>query len=102
MLVCRDLTCAYARNAPPVLNGCSAVFSAGRLTALIGGNGCGKSTLLKAVMGFVPVSDGRIELDGRDARHLGRAAFARRVALLSQENQCPDYLTVGELVELGR
>ncbi|HYD68542.1 ABC transporter ATP-binding protein [Azospirillum sp.] len=34
--------------------------------ALIGRNGAGKTTLLRTVMGFVPVSSGRVTFDGRD------------------------------------
>lgn len=74
---------------------------AGRLTALVGPNGCGKSTLLKAVMGFLPLAAGTVRLDGAPIRVLSRPALARRVAYLPQENHCPDYLSVGDLVELG-
>jgi branched-chain amino acid transport system ATP-binding protein len=34
--------------------------------ALIGRNGAGKTTLLRTIMGFVPVSSGRVTFDGRD------------------------------------
>ncbi|MFH6787004.1 MULTISPECIES: ABC transporter ATP-binding protein [Methylobacterium] len=41
------------------------VLEPGSFTALIGPSGCGKSTLLNAVAGFVPVSSGRIDVDGK-------------------------------------
>jgi NitT/TauT family transport system ATP-binding protein len=37
----------------------------GSFTALIGPSGCGKSTLLNAIAGFVPVSAGSLQVDGR-------------------------------------
>ncbi|RLQ85315.1 ABC transporter ATP-binding protein [Notoacmeibacter ruber] len=79
----------------------SVTFRRGVLTALIGPNGCGKSTLLKAILRLVDVSNGKVTLDGQDIETLGRRDLARRVAYLPQESACPDYMTLGELVELG-
>jgi NitT/TauT family transport system ATP-binding protein len=39
-------------------------LAAGSFTSIIGPSGCGKSTLLNAIAGFVPVSAGRITVDG--------------------------------------
>lgn len=101
MLACDNLTVSYASAAPPVLSALSVRFAEGRLTALVGPNGCGKSTLLKAIMGFLRPSAGRITLDGRPLEAMSRRARARRIAYLPQENHCPDYLSLAELVELG-
>ena len=38
------------------------------ITALVGVNGSGKSTLFKAIMGFVPVASGSVEILDRPAR----------------------------------
>ena len=38
----------------------------GEFISLLGPSGCGKTTTLQALAGFVPVSRGRIVLDGRD------------------------------------
>lgn len=99
MLEAKDLTVNYGRT--PVLKGTSTRFAKGRFTALVGPNGCGKSTLLKAIMGFVPVKAGETFLDGTDIRTIGRKSLAQRVAFLPQECHCPDYMTLGELVELA-
>ncbi|MGO8470227.1 ATP-binding cassette domain-containing protein, partial [Rhizobium leguminosarum] len=37
----------------------------------LGASGCGKSTLLNAIAGFLPLSDGRITLDGRAVEQPG-------------------------------
>lgn len=99
MLEAKDLTVHYGRT--PVLKGTSTRFAKGRFTALVGPNGCGKSTLLKAIMGFVPIAGGETFLDGAAIRKIGRRMLAQRVAFLPQECHCPDYMTLGELVELA-
>jgi iron complex transport system ATP-binding protein len=94
-----NLRVSYGRT--PALNGVSVAFAKGRMTALAGANGCGKSTLLKAIMGFLPASSGTIRLEDQAIGMIGRKALARRIAYLPQECHCPDYMTLGELVELS-
>jgi branched-chain amino acid transport system ATP-binding protein len=48
------------------LRGVSLAVEPGEIVAVLGANGAGKSSLLKAVIGLVPTSGGRIELDGAD------------------------------------
>lgn len=62
--------------------------SAGRVTALVGGNGAGKSTTLRVLAGVVPVSSGRVEVLGVDVTRDPLAA--KRLT-----GYCPD---VGGLV----
>jgi ABC-type branched-subunit amino acid transport system ATPase component len=59
------LEAGYVRDLP-ILRGVNLTAEAGRLTVIIGPNGAGKSTLIKAVAGLVPVTGGRVTLDGRD------------------------------------
>ena len=99
MLDATDLHASYGHIA--VLQGLSARFQTGRVTALVGPNGCGKSTLLKTIMGFVPLSSGRISLGDRLIGAIGRRELARRISYLPQECHCPDYMTLGELIELA-
>nr|WP_255733425.1 ABC transporter ATP-binding protein [Ruegeria sp. Ofav3-42] len=76
-------------------------FANGRFTALVGPNGCGKSTLLRALMGLLPMQQGEARLDDQPVHAMGRRSLARRVAYLPQDNHCPDYITLGELIELS-
>ncbi|MCE7029224.1 ABC transporter ATP-binding protein [Jiella avicenniae] len=99
MIEASRVSVAYGHT--PILFDVTARFTPRRLTALVGPNGCGKSTLLKAIMDFVPLTGGTITLDGEEIRSIGRRKLARRVAYLPQESHCPDYMTLGELVELA-
>ncbi|WP_448956728.1 ABC transporter ATP-binding protein [Labrys neptuniae] len=99
MLRANNVVAGYGKQA--VLRGVSVAFQPGRLNVLVGPNGCGKSTLLKAIMGFLPLSGGEISLDGKPIRSIGRRALAREIAYLPQESHCPDYMTLGELIELA-
>ncbi|WP_433631360.1 ABC transporter ATP-binding protein [Halomicrococcus sp. NG-SE-24] len=80
----------------------SIVLPAGEVTALVGPNGSGKSTLLKAFAEQLTPDDGSVLLDGEDVHAMGTKALARRLGMLSQENESPDSITVEELAYHGR
>jgi zinc/manganese transport system ATP-binding protein len=61
-----DLIVTYRRV--PAVHHVAGRFAPGSLSAIAGPNGAGKSTLLKAVMGLLPISDGRIDRDSVPAR----------------------------------
>jgi iron complex transport system ATP-binding protein len=73
----------------------------GEWISLIGPNGAGKTSALRAVAGLVDY-EGLVEIDGRDARRLGRREQARLVAFVPQKPETPPELTVAEYVLLGR
>lgn len=72
------------------------------MVGLIGHNGSGKSTLLKLLARQLPVSSGRIALEGKVLKEWQDRAFARQVAYLPQQPPATDGLTVKELVRFGR
>lgn len=51
----------YAPGGAPIVDGFSAAFAPGAITALVGPSGCGKSTLLRLVAGLRPADGGRIQ-----------------------------------------
>ncbi|MDE2299744.1 MAG: ABC transporter ATP-binding protein [Burkholderiales bacterium] len=59
------------------LNGVSASFRAGELTAIIGPNGAGKSTFFNVISGAFAPTHGRIRFQGRDITGLAQHGFAR-------------------------
>nr|CAD6407631.1 manganese/iron transporter ATP-binding protein [Rhizobium sp. Q54] len=66
-LLVDNITVAY-RNGLTALRHASFTVPRGTITALVGVNGAGKSTLFKAIMGFVPLSEGSVEILGMPAR----------------------------------
>ena len=87
-----DVIVTYHRV--PAVHHVTGKFAAGTLTALAGPNGAGKSTLLKAIMGLVPVSDGRIDRGG-----LARSQFAYLPQLPEIDRSFP--LSVEQTVMFG-
>jgi ABC-type branched-subunit amino acid transport system ATPase component len=59
------------------LNGVSASFQAGKLSAIIGPNGAGKSTFFNVVSGAFPPTSGTLAFQGRDITGLAQHEFAR-------------------------
>ena len=80
----------------------------GQFLALAGPNGSGKTTLLRAILGFVPLGQGSVELFGDELPSLSVAERARRVAWVPQEetprDDVPlfDYVLYGRYAHLGR
>ncbi len=62
-LTVQDITVTY-RNGHTALRNASFSIPKGSITALVGVNGSGKSTLFKSIMGFVPLSQGTVNILG--------------------------------------
>lgn len=89
------------RNGFTALQGASFEIPTGTITALVGVNGAGKSTLFKALMGFVPVARGTVEILGRP---VGAAMKAQEVAYVPQAEEV-DWsfpVLVEDVVMMGR
>ena len=74
----------------------------GETFGLVGPNGSGKSTLLRLLAGLAPRATGEVLLDGAPLGGLGRREIARRVALVEQQAETAEAITVRDAVELGR
>lgn len=99
-LVVNEITVAYRSGMTALRN---ATFSVpkGTITALVGVNGAGKSTLFKAIMGFVPLSQGSVEILGMPAREALRKNL---VAYVPQAEEVDwDFpVLVEDVVMMGR
>ncbi len=85
-----------------VLADVSLTCARGELVGIMGPNGSGKSTLMRAAAGLVPLSAGRIALDGKALAAWRREDLARELAYLPQGGQAHWPLSVRALVSLGR
>lgn len=99
-LKAQDLHLSYGRT--PVIKGLDLTLPNGKVTAIVGPNGCGKSTLLAGLARLHAPSGGAVLLDGHDIQSLSTREVARRLALLPQDTQAPDGLTVTDLIRFGR
>ncbi|NED93155.1 ABC transporter ATP-binding protein [Streptomyces sp. SID11233] len=74
----------------------------GEVIGLVGPSGSGKSSLLRAVYRVLRPVEGRVSLDGADARSLTVRQLARTVAAVVQESGADFDLSVREVVAMGR
>lgn len=86
----------------PVVAGLDLSIPRGQFTVLIGPNGSGKSTILRGLAGLLPLSSGRVTLDGTPIAQLPSRSVARRIAFLAQSATAPEGMTVADLVRQGR
>ncbi len=68
-------------GASHILQGVDLDVARGRIAGVLGRNGVGKTTTVRAIMGLVPLSGGRVLLDGTDItgwppHHVARAGVA--------------------------
>jgi energy-coupling factor transport system ATP-binding protein len=75
----------YADDAVRAVDGIDLVIGAGECVAIVGQNGSGKSTLVRHFNGLLRPTEGRVLLDGVDARRSTVAQLARNVGLVFQD-----------------
>lgn len=74
----------------------------GIVVALIGANGSGKSTILKTMCRIMAPSKGQVILDGKSIHSQSTKELAKQLAILPQNPEAPEGLTVEELIAYGR
>ncbi|WP_413864786.1 ABC transporter ATP-binding protein [Albidovulum sp.] len=89
-------------GAVQVLRGLTLSVGPGEVLCVRGRNGAGKSTMLKAIMGQVPVTAGRITLDGARIDGLPAHEVPRHgIGYVPQGRRLFGDLTVAENIEIG-
>ncbi|MBN9672218.1 ABC transporter ATP-binding protein [Labrenzia aggregata] len=100
-LEARSVTAGYGQQAKVIEALCLGIKS-GTFTVLAGPNGSGKSTLLKALAGFLPLTEGAVELQGAPVSSFSAKRLAQLVGILPQGPSAPEGLSVEDLVRQGR
>ena len=85
-----------------VLWGVSIKVKKGELTTIIGSNGSGKTTFLKAIMGIIPVWNGKIIFNGEDVTKLSTHSKVEKGIVMIPEGRLifPE-MSVLENLEMG-
>lgn len=84
------------------LDGVSTMIQKGKITTIIGPNGCGKSTLLSVMSRNNMPKSGNVSLENKDLLHYKSKEFAKKLAIVYQQNEIPKDLTIEKLVSFGR
>lgn len=92
-VVVDDVVFAYDGCPRPVLDGASATFAPGEVTAVVGPSGAGKSTLLDLLLGHLEPASGQVRRGGLPVRPDDVAVVTQRPVLF--EGTVRDNLCVG-------
>ena len=93
---------SFVNRGAVILSGVTTVIPDHSLTCLVGPNGAGKTTLLRILSGELKATSGRLFVGDADTSLLPQRDMARQLSIIPQDVQPPPYLTVSELVQLGR
>ena len=72
----------------------------GELCVLLGPSGCGKTTTMKMINRLVPMSKGRILLDGKDVLNFRDTELRKQIGYAIQEIGLFPHMTVAENIEV--
>ena len=100
VLSCHDLS--YAVRDCVLLNGINLKVRAGETLGIVGPNGSGKSTLIKLLANLRTASQGQVLLNGQPLQAMARRRIAQQLAVVEQQADTHDAVSVFEAVALGR
>ena len=97
----QNLSFAYSKKGPQVLQDVSFSTEDGDLIAVLGPNGVGKSTLFKCMLGFLKKYSGTILLNGKNISELTHKQIARQIAYIPQSTHPVFNYEVLDVVMMG-
>ncbi|MFI8334854.1 ABC transporter ATP-binding protein [Pseudomonas taetrolens] len=100
VLSCRNL--GYRVRDVELLHGIDLNVRRGETLGIVGPNGAGKSTLLKLLAGLRAASHGSVQVQGQSLKHLSRRSIAQMLAVVEQQADTHDSISVFDAVALGR
>lgn len=100
LLEMQDVRGGYGHG--DIVKGVSCASDSGEILCLLGPNGCGKTTLFRLMLGTIPLTGGRILIEGQDTRTLSTKELAGLIAYIPQYHNPIFAYTVLEVVIMGR
>ncbi|ASB88244.1 ABC transporter ATP-binding protein [Bacillus sonorensis] len=97
-----NVTFSYEKKGINRVKSLTAFVDMGKITTIIGPNGCGKSTLLSLMARNYLPDRGEIVLDGKSIETFKPKEFAKKLAVVHQQNEAPYDMTVERLASFGR
>ncbi|MFJ5624274.1 ABC transporter ATP-binding protein [Peribacillus loiseleuriae] len=97
----KEISFSYNRKTN-LLDSVNAEIEHGKITTIIGPNGSGKSTLLGVMSRNYSPHSGEVLLDGKAISQYKPKEFARKLAVVHQQNEAPWDITVEKLIGFGR
>lgn len=101
MIEVRNLFFGYSKK-HSIINDISFTADRGEIINILGPNGCGKSTLIKILLGFYPVKQGMVLIDGKDISDYKRAEMAKKLSYVPQHHGGAFSYSVLDVVLMGR
>ena len=93
---------AWSARGAPIVREVSLQVAAGETLGLIGPNGSGKSTLLRLLSGVLRPEAGEVWLGETPLARMSRRHVAQLLAVVEQQAETAERITVQDAVELGR
>ncbi|HLQ95588.1 MAG TPA: ABC transporter ATP-binding protein [Pseudogracilibacillus sp.] len=81
-----NISFAYQKDEPNVINGVDLHVKKGETIALVGMSGGGKSTLVSLIPRFYDVLSGSIKIDGTDVRQVTQRSLRDHIGMVLQDN----------------
>ena len=86
-------------GAKTLLGGLSLSAEDGQVVCISGDSGCGKTSLLRAILGFLPLEEGHVSIDGELLTPAAAGEFRKFMAYVPQDLAMP-IETVEEMVKM--
>lgn len=99
-LIVQNASCGY--NGVPIIKNVSLSLHQGEIVCILGPNGIGKTTVFRSVLGFLPLIEGEILVDGRRRSQMTQKEFSRIVGYVPQSHEPPFPYSVPDVVVMGR
>ena len=82
------------------VNEVSLEVAEGELCVLLGPSGCGKTTTMKVINRIIPITKGKIYIDGTDTTKIDEDELRRNIGYAIQEIGLFPHMTVGQNIEV--